>query len=124
EGGGLVPTHPGDRELVLAIRVTPQGPGRRPWLARRVPEQGHRLLPREGLAVLREGMLPELLPAVPASGHERLELAVRHLEAVHPELGKAGAWVKRPFTDEHRADAHHAAGRDLRPIQLHPDSPA
>src|SRR5262249_47807993 len=47
EGGGLVPTHPGDRELVLAVRVTPLGPGCRPWLARLVPEQGHRLVPRQ-----------------------------------------------------------------------------
>ena len=109
-GGGLVPAHARHREVGLALAVAAELPAQRPRPARLVTKTCHRLVEGEGLPLMSEGVLPKLGTAVAARVHELLELLVRHLVAVEPEVREVRGG-SAPVLDRARGHQHHAQRR-------------
>src|SRR6185295_318223 len=70
----------------LTIGIGSGLPCRGTRLPGRVTEFRGRLFPRHGSSAFDKCLGPVLAPAVPASIDEALELAVRHLESIDPEV--------------------------------------
>ena len=84
----LVPADPGDRELLLAVRVSP--PSRcSAWPARAVDERLHGQSQVDGLPPSPNRDLPNCRSPNPAGIDEGLELAVGHLVPVDEDARKA-----------------------------------
>src|SRR5262249_39820106 len=105
-GGCFIPADAGYRHVSFAIRERTELPGCRTRAAGLIAELRHGVFPGQRAPALDEWLLPEVAHAVAAVVDERLELAIRDLELVDPEIFHR--CCRRPERRRRRPDSDHA----------------